>query len=184
MSVVYTEDLVPVLRSIFSRIGEHERRLAGTHIRGKVTQVDTQKAMVRIAIGKDEDDQDVLSPWVPYKQTAGAMKFHNPPSVGQTMAIRSESGDVEQGTAEPFHWSDDNPANSTASDAHKMTFGSVTIDLTDGGLKLTCGGVTFDFTGSGFAQTGGTQTHDGHSVDKTHVHTDVVVGGDLTGPPP
>jgi phage baseplate assembly protein gpV len=176
--------IIPILRSIIARLGEHERRLAGTSMRGKVKQIDTTKAMVRIAIGKDDDDDDVLSPWVPYKQTAGAMKLHNPPSVGQTMDIRSESGDVELGIAEAFHWSDENPAISTAADAHKMTFGSVTIDLSNDGLKLTCGGATFEWTGSGFEQTGGSIKHDGTVIDKSHTHTEVVKGGDLTGPPP
>ena len=181
---VTTQALAPILRSMMARLHESERRHAGTEMRGKVTEVDTSKAMVRIEIGKDSEDQPVLSPWVPYKQTAGALKLHNPPSVGQTMAIRSDSGDIEQGVAEAFHWSDGNPANSTAGDAHKLTFGDVTIDLSNGGLKLTCGGTTFDFTGAGFAQEGGTQTHDGIVVDKGHVHTKVVPGGALSGPPP
>ena len=178
------EALVPIIRSIRSQLQEHDRRLAGTSMRGKIKEVDASKAQVRVVIGTDEDGAEVLSPWVPYKQTAGAMKFHNPPSVGQTMDIRSESGDISQGIAEAFHWSDDNPANSTAGDAHKLTFGDVTIDLSNGGLKLTCGGATFEFTGGGFKQTGGSITHDGHAIDKTHKHTQVVVGGALSGPPP
>lgn len=181
---VTTQAISPLLRSAFSRLQELERRLAGGEMRGKVTEVDTSKAMCRIEIGKDANDQPVLSPWVPYKQTAGAMKLHNPPSVGQTMAIRSESGDVEQGVAEAFHWSDDNPANSTAGDAHKLTFGSVTVDVNGDSLVVTVGGVVVNISGGGVAITGGTITHDGTIIDKTHVHTDVTAGADLTGPPP
>ena len=180
---VTIQALSPFLRSTFARLQELERRLAGNEMRGKVVQVDAEKAKVRIEIGKDSDDQPVLSPWVPYKQTAGALKVHSPPSVGQTMAIRSESGDIEQGTAEPYHWSDDNQATSTAGDAHKLTFGDVTVDLSNGGLKITVGGTVFDLTGEGFEQTGGTQKHNGHDVGDTHKHTDVLTGPALTGPP-
>lgn len=180
---VTAKALSPLLRSAFARLHELERRVAGSEMRGKVTDVDPAKAMVRIEIGKDSDDQPVKSPWTPYKQTAGALKLHNPPSVGQVMAIRSETGDIEQGVAEAFHWSDDNAANSTDGDAHKLTFGDVTIDLTGGGLKLTAGGCVFDFTGTGFVQTGGLQEHDGHNVGKDHLHTEVTPGSALSGPP-
>ena len=125
----------------------------------------------------------LLSPWVPYKQTAGALKLHNPPSVGQTMAIRSDSGDIEQGVAEAFHWSDANPANSTDGEAHKLTFGDVTVDLISGGLKVTVGGTTFDLTAAGFYQTGGMVKHNGHDIGDTHKHKDVVPGPELTGVP-
>jgi len=36
---------------------------------------------------------------------------------------------------------------------------------------------------SGFAFAGGSITHDGHLIDKTHVHTDAG-GVGLSGPPP
>jgi hypothetical protein len=183
MMLVTTQAIAPLLRSAFSRLHELERRLAGSEIRGKVTQVDAQKARVRIEIGKDSDDQPVESPWIPYKQTAGALKLHNPPSVGQPMVIRAETGDIEQGVAEPYHWSDENPANSTDGDAHKLTFGDVTVDLSNGGLKLTCGGTVFDFTGSGFNQTGGSVKHNDHDIGDSHTHTGVVSGPSVTGPP-
>ena len=180
---VTVDALSPILRSIIARLQENDRRLAGGEVRGKVTEVNASEAWVRLEIGKDADGNPVLSPKVPYKQTAGALKLHNPPSVGQTMTIRSDSGDIEQGVAEAFHWSDDNPANSTDGEAHKLTFGDVTVDLSSGGLMLTVGGVTFNFTGDGFSQNGGQQKHDNHDVGVTHKHTEVVKGSDLTGPP-
>lgn len=131
-----TKELIPILRSFDARIHEQERRQAGTETKGKVVQVDPAEAKVRLELDKDEDGEPVLSPWVPYKQTAGAMKLHSPPSEGQVMVLRSETGDFEQGVAEAFHWSDDNPANSTAGDEHKMTFGTATISISEGGAKM------------------------------------------------
>lgn len=196
---VTVDAISPILRSIIARQQEHDRRLAGTEVRGKVTEVNASEAWVRLEIGKDAEGNPVLSGKVPYKQTAGALKLHNPPSVGQTMTIRSDSGDIEQGIAEAFHWSDENSATSTDGEAHKLTFGDVTIDLNSSaltftvggatvvvngsGMTITVGGTTFALTAAGFTQTGGTITHDGKVIDKTHTHTGVAVGGAETGPP-
>lgn len=172
-------------RAIFAKLQELERRAAGGEWRGKVTDIDLSKegGMVRIALGKDPEGQPVKSPWVRYKQTAGAMKVHNPPSIGQTMAIRSEAGDLEQGLAEPYGWSNDNPANSDAEDEHVLTFGDVTITLSGGALVCAIGGVTFSFSGEGFVQTGGKQEHDGKNVGTDHKHGDVTPGSSPTGVP-
>lgn len=180
---VTVDAISPILRSILARQQEVDRRLAGGEMRGKVTEVNASEAWVRLEIGKNAEGQPVLSPKVPYKQTAGALKLHNPPSVGQTMTIRSDSGDIEQGVAEAFHWSDDNPANSTDGESHKLTYGEVTVDLTSGGVKVTCGGTIFDLTGEGFSQTGGMVKHNSHDIGDTHKHTDVTAGPDLTGVP-
>ena len=136
-----------VFRAIFERLQEHERRLGGAEMKGKATHVDPAKQLFRMEIGKDEDGQPVLSPWRPYKQTAGAMKFHNPPSVGQPMVLRSETGDIDQGTGEPFHWNDDNKTPSTDGDTHKMTFGSVTITIEPGRVTVDVGGTGIYITG-------------------------------------
>lgn len=172
-----------VLRSIYERLQEHDRRLAGNEMRGKVKEVDAKKALVRVAIGKDDTGGDVLSPWLPYKQAAGALKIHSAPSVGQTMAIRSETGDIQQGVAEPFHWNNDNKAPSEKGDEHILTFGDVKMTLIDGGFTLGIGGTNFKFSADGFIQNGGKIEHDGHLVDKDHVHTEVVAGAALSGPP-
>lgn len=170
-------ELVETLREVNDRVHEQNRRLAGVEMRGKVKQVDTAKKKVRVVIGKDPDGQEVLSPWVPYKQTAGSVKLHNPPSVGQVMGIRSETGDVEQGVAEPFWWSDDNQSPSDAEDEHVLTFGDVKVTLSGGGLKFEAGGVSVDVTGAGLTVTGGDVTHNSKDIGATHKHP-----GDLQEP--
>jgi hypothetical protein len=145
-----------IMRSIYERLGEHERRLAGSQWVGKVTHVDTEKHLIRIALGKDDDGGKVLSPWVPVAQVAGALKLHSLPSVGQVMAVRSEAGDIEQGVAEPYHWTEDNPSPSDKGDEHIMTFGDVRIELRGDEIVINvprlfvkCGGTTFELTGGG-----------------------------------
>lgn len=176
-------ELTEALREVNTRLQEQNRRLAGVEMRGKVAQVDTQKKMARIVIGKDSDGNDVLSPWRPYKQAAGALKFHNPPSVGQVMICRGEGGDIEQGVLEPFWWNDDNQSPSDKDDEHVLTFGNVRIDLKGDGVTATVGGVTYKLTASGLEVDGGHIKNDGVVIDKNHVHIGVEPGAGTTGVP-
>jgi len=178
--------LVDLLWEINERLQETNRRIAGLETRGKIPPggVDAEKKKVRIVIGKDPEGNDVLSPWVSVKQVAGALKLHSLPSEGQSLVIRSETGDLEQGVAEPFHWTDENPSPSDNAAEHVLTLGDVMVKLVAGGLTLTVGGVSFHFSAEGFTQSGGTIKHDGVTIDKSHNHTGVVPGGGLSGPPP
>lgn len=169
--------------TVLERLQEHERRIGGHELRGKVKEVDTKKQLARLVIGKDDDGNEVLSPWLPYKQTAGAVKFHNPPSVGQVMSVRSESGDIEQGLIEPFRWNDENASPSEAEDEHVLTFGDVTVTLTGGNVTFAIGGVTVVVSGGGVTVNGGQIVHDGRNIGSTHKHTGVEPGAALSGEP-
>lgn len=179
----YHSEISEILREIKETLQETSRRVAGGEMRGKVKEVDPDKALVRIVIGKNPDGDEVLSPWVPYKQTAGALKVHNPPSVGQVMLIRAETGDVEQGVAEPFWWNDDNTAPSKEGDVHVITHGDVRVELGTDSLLFKLGGVEILFDGDGIHIEGGEVTHDDRNIGSDHEHTGVQSGGDLTGPP-
>lgn len=176
---------VRVLRDVLERLQESNRRLAGVEMRGKIPQggVDAEKKKIRIVIGKTPEGEEVLSPWVPVKQVAGALKIHTLPTEGQVMAIRSETGDVEQGIAEPFHWTDDNPSPSDDPAEHLLQFGEVTVSLKGGGLRISVGDCSWDLTSAGWSQTGGSIKHDSVVIDKTHRHEDVAFGTDLSGRP-
>lgn len=176
------QSLVEALRDVADRLQEQNRRLAGVEMRGKVKEVDAGKALCRIVIGKT-DGAEVLSPWVPYKQTAGAVKLHNPPSIGQVMVVRSETGDIEQGLAEPYRWNDDNASPSDDPEEHLLTFGGVTLSMKSGSLVLSVDGTQFSFSGAGLSQTGGSIRHNDIVIDSTHTHTGVMSGPALTGPP-
>lgn len=175
--------MADLLRAMMSRVTEMERRLAGMEWRGKVTDVDAAGSRIKIAIGEDEDGQEVKSPWVPVSQRAGALKIHSLPSVGEAVTLRSESGDIRQAAASQFHWTDDNQSPSDDGEIHKITFGDVSITLSSSGLQMVAGGVTFDFTGAGFEQTGGHQKHDGKNTGTDHIHGGVLPGGGNTDVP-
>jgi phage baseplate assembly protein gpV len=172
---IIAEAITPLIDAIV----EHDRRLGATDWRGKVTDVDAAKKLARIEIGKNSDGDVIKSPWLPYSQTAGALKVHSPPSVGQTMTIRGSTGDIEQGALEPFHWSDDNQSPSDSEDERVLTFGSVRAALTADGIHITgkfrvTGDVDFD---------GGHVTSNGKKIDDTHKHINVEPGLGVSGIP-
>ncbi|TIS37507.1 hypothetical protein [Mesorhizobium sp.] len=179
-----------ILRSIFERLQEHERRLAGSQWTGKVKQVDAAKHVVRIVLGKDDDGAEVLSPWLPVGQVAGALKLHSLPSVGQVVSARAEAGDLEQAVIQPFHWTDENPSPSQDANEHVMTFGDVKITLISGGLKFEVGGTTVEFTGTKvrvqtdeFETHGSSLKHNDKEIGSTHKHGGVEPGGSDTDVP-
>ena len=183
MTLVHSSDIAPLLRDILIRIIERQRRSAGAEMRGKVTDVDADAKKARIAIGTDSDGSPVKSPWVPYAQIAGNLKFHQPPSVGQVMSLRSENGDIEQGVLEPYHFSDDNPSPSDDANSNVMTFGSVKVTIGQSSIEVDIGGTVYTFAAAGFDQTGGYQKHNGKHVDDSHTHGKVKTGDDSTGAP-
>ena len=126
------------LVDILTRLAEGETRSANSLRYGTVSHVDPAKQRMRLRLG-GTDDEPFLSPWMPYGQTAGALKLHNPPSVGQQFAMMSNGGDYRQSIAIPFTFSDDNSSPSDKGDEHVLTFGPYTIRLTASTLEITAG---------------------------------------------
>lgn len=173
-----------------SKVADLERRFSGMMRHGTVKEVDTAKQTVRIKLGVNPDMSDFLSPWIPYGQTAGAMKFHNPPSVGQQMTMMSPSGDWMQAVAVPMHWSDDFTSPSDETDEHLMTFGSATVHLKGNSLLIKVGdseilieGAKITLTTDLVQVTGDELKHNAKNVGDDHKHQDVEPGGGLTGVP-
>ena len=151
---------------LIRRVVELERRLASQIRNGTVHSVDPVAKTARLRIGGTDDDP-FLSPPVPYAQTAGALKIHTPPSIGQPMTMLSPSGDHRQASLIPATWSDANPSPSDKGDEHILTFGSVKIavrgtqvrldiggaslDVTDSKMTLTVGGTSVELSGGGLA---------------------------------
>lgn len=167
-----------VLVQMAGRIAELERKMAASHRQGLVSSVDAANGLVRLDLG-----DGMLSPWLPYVQTAGALKVHSPPSVGQMMAMIAPSGETSQGFATALSFGAGNAPPSTAPDQHVVTFGAVRLDLDADGVTVTVGGVSLRVSAAGIAITGGQVTHDGVNIGSTHVHGGVVRGGSPTNGP-
>lgn len=120
-------ELGDIFLALMQRVQELERRTAGSQWRGTVKEVDPKKGTARLVIGQDDDGQDVLSPPIPYAQTAGALKIHSPPSVGQQMEVYSQGGDIEQATLRPLHWKNDLASPSDKGDEHVVEIGTTKV---------------------------------------------------------
>lgn len=144
-----------LLADMIRRTAEIERRFDGMVTQGTVAEVDPKAGTVRIRYG-GTDDEPFLSPAIPYAQTAGALKVHAPPSVGQQMTILNGSGDFRQGLALPMTWSDANKSPSEKGDENVLTFGSATVELRGGEivvkvprLLIECDGTLLELSGNG-----------------------------------
>lgn len=172
------------------RVADLERRVRGMCRYGTVEEVDPGAGTVRLKLGEGADGNPFLTAPIPYAQTAGAVKFHNPPSKGQQMVAMSPDGDLRQALAQPMGFSSSNPSPSGAGDQHVMTFGGFTGTMTGDALKIEApkvefitGGVTHVLDGSGLHVTGGTVDHNGTDIGDTHTHSGVLAGPARTGDP-
>lgn len=174
------------------RLAALEKRVAGMVRHGPVAEVNAAEGWVRLDFGKG-DNGPLLSPKIPYAQTAGALKVHSPPSVGQNMTMLSPTGDPRQAVAMPMTWSGENASPGDSANP-ALTFGDVRIDLVSGGMTITIGGMTLSITGSGLSISGGDIETDQEvrgAIDvigggislKSHVHGGVEPGPAATGAP-
>ena len=185
-----SQDLFDLLRAVLSRLVEVERRVAGTEFRGRVKDIDADKHQVRVVIGADPEGEEVLSPWLPVGQTAGQLKIHDMPSVGQQVRVTSASGDIEQGAVEPMHWSEGYDPPSDDPDVKVLTFPGVRIDLEESSLKVTVGDTIWHLTPDGLhlvaghiVNEGDELSHNGINVGHDHKHRDVEPGAGISGIP-
>lgn len=125
---------------IAARLAELERRVSGTMRSGRVHEVDAKEGWVRLNFGQATGGGDFLSPKIPYAQTAGSVKFHNPPSKDQQMTLIAPAGDWQQAVALPMTWSDINKTPNDKGDEHEMTFGSCRVHMSSDKLVLSVGG--------------------------------------------
>jgi phage baseplate assembly protein gpV len=173
--------LTQALVELASRVSALERGRAGAMRHGTVAEVDPAEGWVRLDLGP-ADEGRLLSPRIPYAQTAGALRIHAPPSVGQQMTVFAPTGDMMQGVAMPLTWSDAVASPGDGADV-ALTFGGVRIDLRDDGLTLSIGGVTIAITGAGLSVSGGRVEHDGLNIGSSHTHGGILPGIADTLPP-
>lgn len=161
---------------------------------GTVKSVDFQKGTVVV------EAHGIKTKPIPWTEQAGDIVEWNPPSAGQRVVVVSPSGNLGRafmlhgGFTDAVPQPHDRGAEKrtkigqcviTQTGEHmRFDIGGARLTFSSTGLSVEVGGTSFAFTADGFAQTGGNQTHDGHIVDRTHVHTQVFPGGGLSGPPP
>lgn len=163
------------IRRLHKKVASADRRIAMMELSGKVAEKDPAKRVLRLRLGKTPDGQDILGPWVRWQEaTAGGMKIHSEPDMGEQMVLRSASGTVgEASIAAPATYDQDHQSPSDSSDTAVFERGKGRIEIGPDGVHVI----------GNFRASGGDFTHEGVDVGKEHRHRDVTPGASLTGVP-
>lgn len=170
--------LVDRLRQIEAIIEDHGRRISNIVREGKVVETFPDEGLVRVEI------DGMRSNKIPWATRAGKIRVWQPPAKDERVLLLSPTGETSQGLVIPGGYSDQNPENHDKDDEVVLTIGDIKIHVKDAEIVIDAAGTKWTLNQEGFVQNGGKIEHDGHLVDKSHVHTNVVPGGGLSGPPP
>jgi len=166
------------------------RRIENLFRFGPVTEADYSAARVRVELG------DIITDWLPWvTRRAGGDKDWWAPEVGEQVLVLAPSGDPAQAFVLPAAYQDTRPAPSNNPDIHRTEYAdgcsvqynraAQVMDInipSDGEINITAvGGVNITAT-DGNVVVNGDVIADGVSL-KGHVHTGVVPGDGLSGPP-
>jgi len=161
-------------------IRELKRRLYNQMREGKVVEHhpdDPRK--VKVDIGPE--GSPVFTPWIEFSERSGAVKTISRPSIGERVTVLSPDGEL--GRASRIILGGFTKANGhpqQAADGELIqTIGDSVVRFHSGGLDVK-GRLHVD---GDFRAAGGTFEHAGVFVGDTHLHTDVIPGGGLSGPP-
>jgi phage baseplate assembly protein gpV len=175
-----------IIADLGFRLAELERRARNRKRTGVVAEVDIAKGVARVEFSR-QDGRPYLGPWMPWKEiAAGGIKTHIPPTVGEQVDVHSESGDLADGVIDMSTPSNQNPRPHDGPEA-VITKGNSRIVIGDGEVSISSTKLKIaadvEITGR-LDVTGAGVTHNDHDIGDSHVHTKVVPGGALSGPPP
>jgi phage baseplate assembly protein gpV len=167
------------------RIAELERRARNRKRTGTVVAVDHAGGRARVEFSAP-GGRPYLGPWMPWKEiAAGRIRSHIPPSVGEQVDVVSESGDLADGVIDMSIPSDANPRPHDGPEA-VITKGATRVQIGDDTAEIITPTLRIkadvEIEGT-VAITGASITHDGHEIGATHLHTGVIPGGGISGPP-
>jgi hypothetical protein len=122
-----------------------ERRVHNLVRPARVTAVDPAKGLVKVAYAADDEGKDVVSPWIPWMERAGAIKTWTPPAIGEQVHMFSPSGDVSgHSWVLPGGFSETNRQPHDRGAEHKMQIGGASILMTGDKVVITAGQIAFD----------------------------------------
>ena len=166
------------------KVAEQDRRNRNRRRTGIITEVDHAKGLARVKFS--DNPKPYIGGWMPWLEiAAGGTSTHIPPVVGEQVDVVSESGDLTDGIIDFSTHSDKNPRPHNGPEA-VIKHGNTRIEIADNKVTVTTTDVLFkaNLRVEGNVEfVGDFVKHNGHLIDDSHKHTDVVRGGDLSGPP-
>ncbi|NRA86406.1 MAG: phage baseplate assembly protein V [Rhizobiales bacterium] len=119
-------------------IAEITRLLENVLVMTSITEVDTAKAKVKVAVG------DGSSGWLPFSTPAGKVSIWSPPSVGQSVMLLSPSGNIDQAIVLSGGFNDANPPKSSEADCLHISIGSSSLFIKDGEVIIKADKITVE----------------------------------------
>lgn len=178
------KDIVDQFVELSFRLAEIERRDRNRNRKGVVADVDHAKGKARVRLSGD-DEKPFLTGWIPWGEVAaGDIRTHIPPSAGQQVTVRSESGDLTDGLIDMSVPSDANPRPHDGPEA-VITKGSTRIEIGDDLVSIAATKIRMaaDVEIVGNIVTTGSIVNNGKHVDSGHEHTKTMPGNGTSGPP-
>lgn len=131
-------DLGDIIADLFHRIETVERRISNQTRYGVVTEVKAGEGVARVKLNEDEETgKPFLTGWLPWTTPAcGALKVNMPPSVGQQVAVRSESGDLTDAVIDMALRSDANPLPDAKPGEAVFKTGKTTFKITGDSVEI------------------------------------------------
>ncbi len=188
-------------------VGELNRQMANLIRVGRIAELDSENARVRVAVAGLNTD------WLPWSVVrAGKTRHWSPPQVDEQVIIASPYGDMGQAVVMGSLYQDDSPAPSTSKDQETTTYpdgasvdhnsdthvttvslnaagtlnasvGASTISMDTGRILLSSNGCTLEVSAAGVIVNGVALTHNGKNVGDTHTHGGVMAGPASTSVP-
>lgn len=88
-------DLPTLVLELDKRLQDMERRMNHVVLPGRIVEVDTKKALCKVAYSLDENDEDVVSGWIPWATSrAGEINKWEPPSKDEQVVMLNLSGEI------------------------------------------------------------------------------------------
>lgn len=129
---------------LYHRVGELSRQYQNKERTGTVVRTDYKNKKYRVQLLDDDGTGNpYLTPWIQMREAAaGKNKTHMPLSLGEQVALVSQSGDLRDAEITHSLASDENPTPSDRGDEYILSeVGKATVKVTDGGDKVVfeCG---------------------------------------------
>lgn len=172
------------IRWLADKLAEVERRARNRKRTGTVAEVDHAKGLARVAFS-EQGGKRFLGPWMPWGEIAsGGIRSHISPTVGEQVAVTSETGDLADGE---ISLSVPSTANPRPHDGPEpvLTYGNTRLQINRDEFVLT-GNVRIkgQLITEGEAEVNGGVhfkgpfvRHNAKNIGDDHAHTGVQPGG-------
>ena len=163
-------------REIRKTLDDLDRRQAATLMSGKVAAIDGNRIRLEILPTDGRTGKPFLSPWVQLQEAAGATSSHFPVAIGDPMRLLSPNGELGPQSLAVRDGYTAEKANPTDEKQQKLV-------LAFGGAELRMGGGKIELVAEVVDNVSRVLSHNSVDVGESHLHTGVVKGPELTGPP-